>query len=494
MSLQQLYQLSLAEAAQGLRQGLFSVAELARAYDRRREETEPLLNAFITLKKPSLAQRADALSSEMGPSPLWGMPGGIKDNICTVDLPTTCASLSLENFVSPYAATAIRRLEGAGYLCVGKTNLDEFAMGSSTETSVHGPTRNPWDLGTVPGGSSGGSAAAVAAGQVAFALGSDTGGSVRQPASFCGVVGFKPTYGLVSRYGLVAYASSLDQIGIFTRTVGDVALVLDELAGHDVLDATSAPRPSASYRKAFPRDLAGVRIGVPEECFELSMQPGVKEGVHKALQTMADQGAIIESCRLPHMPHALAVYRVVAAAEASSNLARIDGVVYGRRQDGATVQEMIRSSRGHGLGEEVKRRLLLGTFALSRGQLNADYHHAQCVRTLICQDYQSAFSRFDVLACPTTPTVAFRLGQSAGETMGLNEADLFTAPVNLAGLPAISVPCDLVSDLPVGLQLIGAPFQEKKLLGIAQAYEARRTFDGGRRGPLGRCGVDFRGL
>ncbi len=486
MTLPELFQLSLHEAGQGLRRQEFSVVELARSYEGRIEETEPHLGSFIALAEPSLSHQAQSLGPSTGQkhSWLWGIPGGIKDNICTSALPTTCASLSLEGFVPPYTATVVSRLEQAGYLCAGKTNLDEFAMGSSTETSAFGPTVNPWDSSRVPGGSSGGSAAAVASGQVAFALGSDTGGSIRQPAAFCGVVGLKPTYGLLSRYGLIAYASSLDQVGIFTRTVYDAALVLQELAAHDAKDATSSRRPLVRYAEASPYDLQGVRIGVPEECFGLSIQPEVSDVVRAAIRALAEAGAHIELCSLPHLPHALAVYRVIAAAEASSNLARFDGVAYGQQGHGDTVGTMIRSGRSTFIGDEVKRRILLGTLLLQRGEGSSRYEHAQRVRTLICRDYERAFSRFDVLACPTTPTVALESGQWADDTCGLGEADLFTAPVNLAGLPAISVPCGLSGALPVGLQLIAPAHKEKRLLGVARAYEECQPFDGNRRGPL----------
>ncbi len=490
MTVPELFQLPLSEAAQGLRRGDFSGAELARSYDERLEETEPLLDAFLALKTPSLEARSQQMAAQGGGgckgSWLWGMPGGIKDNICTADLPTTCGSLSLKGFIPPYTATSVKHLQRAGFLCAGKTNLDEFAMGSSTETSAYGSTSNPWDLTAVPGGSSGGSAAAVAAGQVAFALGSDTGGSVRQPAAFCGIVGLKPTYGLISRYGLVAHASSLDQIGILTRCASDAMHVLNELAHDDERDSTSATGPQEDYADgAFP-DLEGIRIGVVEECFELSTQPEVRETVMAALDAMAQGGAVLDACSLPHLPHGLAAYRIISAVEATSNLARFDGVAYGHRGQGDTAQEMIRASRTEGLGDEVKRRILLGNLSLQRSRGMSYYEHAQRVRTLVCRDYGRALDRFDVLVCPTTPTVAFKKGKRADETMGLDQADLFTAPVNLAGLPAVSIPCGVTSGLPVGLQLVASAFAEKELLGIARACERCHPFDREERGPLYR--------
>ncbi|MCR4399044.1 MAG: Asp-tRNA(Asn)/Glu-tRNA(Gln) amidotransferase subunit GatA [Firmicutes bacterium] len=402
---------------------------------------------------------------------LFGVPFAVKDNICTRGIPTTCASRILESFVPPYDATVVRRMYEAGLVLLGKTNMDEFAMGSSCENSAFFETRNPWNLETVPGGSSGGSAAAVAAGLVPFALGSDTGGSVRQPAALCGIVGLKPTYGAVSRYGLVAFASSLDQIGPLTRDVADCAAVMNVIAGHDEMDSTSAPLPSRDYSARLGADIRGIRVGVPREYMGEGAEPGVRSCVRDALGVLEDLGAVVEECALPHTEYALSAYYLIAPAEASSNLARYDGVRYGLREDAAEVHQMYERTRRRGFGPEVKRRIMLGTYALSSGYYDAYYLKALKVRTLVKRDFDIAFEKYDVLVGPTSPTVAFPIGSKTGDPVKMYLSDVFSVPVNLAGVPAISVPCGLHDGLPVGLQMIGRPFEEDFLLMVAHAYE-----------------------
>jgi aspartyl-tRNA(Asn)/glutamyl-tRNA(Gln) amidotransferase subunit A len=402
---------------------------------------------------------------------LVGVPWACKDNICTRGLRTTCASRILEGYVPPYSATVVEGLEAAGAVLLGKTNMDEFAMGSSGENSAFFPTRNPRDTTRVPGGSSSGSAAAVAAGLVPFALGSDTGGSVRQPASFCGVVGMKPTYGRVSRYGLVAFASSLDQIGPLAATVEDCALVMEVIAGHDPRDATSAQVPVPRYREALGRDVKGMKVGVPREYLGEGIERGVREAIDAALGTFEDLGCVVEECSLPHTEYALAVYYLVAPAEASSNLARYDGVRYGLRVEAGDITGMYSHTRREGFGPEVRRRIMLGTYALSAGYYDAYYLKAQKVRTLVKRDFEQAFSRYDLLLAPTSPTVAFRLGERTADPLSMYMADVCTIPVNLAGIPAISIPCGESEGLPVGLQIMGPPFAEATILQAAYAFE-----------------------
>jgi len=416
----------------------------------------------------SVAHRIDEGESKL---PLAGVPVAIKDNIATTTLPTTCGSRILEGYVSPFEATAVARLRAAGAVVVGKTNCDEFAMGSSTEHSAYGPTRNPIDPARVPGGSSGGSAAAVAAGIVPIALGSETGGSVRQPASFCGVVGIKPTYGRVSRYGLVAFASSLDQIGVFGRTVDDAALALEVIAGRDTLDSTSADRPVHRYRYEAGTTVKGLVIGVPKEYFPASLDPGIRELCERALEILRGLGATTREVSLPHTDLAIPTYYIIAPAEASSNLARFDGVRYGLRMTGDGLQGMYEATRSSGFGAEVTRRILLGTYVLSAGYYDAYYRKAQEVRSLIAQDFLDVFAAgVDVLFTPTTPTTAFPLGAKS-DPYEMYLSDIFTATANLAGVPAMSLPIGMVEGLPVGGQFIAPHFGESRMLGAAYALE-----------------------
>ena len=437
-------------------------------------QRDPLLHAFLHLADESArtaAQQWDD-AARYASGPLAGVPVAIKDNLATHDMPTTCASRILEGYRSPFDATAVERLRRAGAVIVGKTNMDEFGMGSSTENSAFGPTRNPHDPDRVPGGSSGGSAAAVAAGMVPVALGSDTGGSVRQPAALCGIVGLKPSYGRVSRYGLIAYGSSLDTVGIFGRTVADVARVLGVIAGHDPRDGTSVDAPSEDYEADLDQPVVGLRIGVPREYFAEGLDPEVATLVREALAAYERQGATLVDVSLPHTPHALAVYYLVATAEASSNLARFDGVHYGQRARAGNLGELYERSRGAGFGPEVKRRIMLGTHALSSGYRDAYYQTALKARRRIQQDYLNAFAVCDVLAGPTSPTTAFRLGERLDDPLAMYLADIYTIGANLAGLPAISVPCGRSREgLPVGIQLQAPLLAEARLLRIAQIAE-----------------------
>ncbi|GMA50021.1 glutamyl-tRNA(Gln) amidotransferase subunit A [Alicyclobacillus contaminans] len=433
------------------------------------------VQAFLHVDAEGARQRAQALEGSGG---LLGVPYALKDNLCTEGMPTTAASRILENYIPPYSATVANKLAAAGGVLVGKTNMDEFAMGSSTENSAFQKTRNPYHLDHVPGGSSGGSAAAVAAGMVPFALGSDTGGSIRQPASFCGVVGLKPTYGRVSRFGLIAFASSLDQIGPFTRTVEDAAYVLQAISGHDPLDSTSAPQPTEDFTAALTGDVKGLRIGVVTDFDMSGVDPEVKAAVDGAIAKLQAAGAEVVEIQLPHSQYAVATYYLIAPAEASSNLARYDGVRYGKRAAGETLLEMYERTRSEGFGIEVKRRIMIGTYALSSGYYDAYYLRAQKMRTLIRQDYEAAFEKCDVIVTPTAPTPAFRFGEKVDNPLQMYLNDVFTIPANLAGLPGISVPCGLTqSGLPIGLQMVGRAFDERTLLRAAHAYEQVRGFE-----------------
>ena len=433
------------------------------------------LHAFNTVTKDRALARAASLdrlaAGERGP--LHGVPIALKDNLCTRGIRTTASSRILERYVPPYDATVVERLEHAGAVIVGKTNCDEFAMGSSNENSAFGPVRNPWDNDRTPGGSSGGSAAAVAGGFVPAALGSDTGGSIRQPAALCGIVGLKPTYGRVSRYGLIAFASSLDQIGPLTRTAADAATLLGVLAGADPRDATAAPRDVPDYTAALTGDISGVRIGVPRSLFAAGVDPGVLTAFDEALRALASLGATLLDVELPHAGYAIPVYYLVATAEASSNLARYDGVRYGyRAADARTLHSMYFRTRDEAFGPEVKRRIMLGTYVLSAGYYDAYYLKAQQVRTLIRRDYELAFSAVDVVAMPTSPTPSFRLGEKTDDPLQMYLADVFTVSANLSGLPAISIPCGMSTQcLPIGLQFSGRAFDESMLLRVADAYE-----------------------
>ncbi|WP_425414227.1 Asp-tRNA(Asn)/Glu-tRNA(Gln) amidotransferase subunit GatA [Paenibacillus taiwanensis] len=461
---------------QQLKSRSLSATELVEASYKRIAATEPQIQAFLTLNESQALDDARALDELLAQggevAPLAGIPVGVKDNIVTDGLRTTCASRFLDNFIPVYDATVSRKLKEAGMITIGKLNMDEFAMGGSNENSAYQVTRNPWDLDRVPGGSSGGSAAAVAAGQVPFALGSDTGGSIRQPAAYCGVVGLKPTYGLVSRFGLVAFASSLDQIGPFARTVEDTALALQVIAGHDTMDSTSANVDIPNYVSALQGDVKGLRIGVPKEYMGAGVDPKVKEAVMAALRVYESLGAQWEEVSLPHTEYAVAAYYLLASSEASSNLARFDGVRYGvRAADPDNLLDLYVQSRSQGFGQEVKRRIMLGTYALSSGYYDAFYLKAQKVRTLIKKDFDDAFSRYDLLIAPTAPTTAFKIGEQVNNPLQMYMNDILTIPVSLAGVPAISVPCGLADGLPVGLQIIGKPFDEATVLKAAHAFE-----------------------
>ncbi|MBX5436943.1 MAG: Asp-tRNA(Asn)/Glu-tRNA(Gln) amidotransferase subunit GatA [Alicyclobacillaceae bacterium] len=435
------------------------------------------VGAFLHVDEEGALARAKSLDGQPVEGTLFGVPYALKDNICTAGLRTTAASRILENYVPPYSATVADKLASAGAVLVGKTNMDEFAMGSSTENSAFQPTRNPYDLERVPGGSSGGSAAAVAAGMVPFALGSDTGGSIRQPAAFCGVVGLKPTYGRVSRYGLIAFASSLDQIGPFTRTVEDAALVLEAISGFDPHDSTSVDEPVERFADGLDTGVRGLRVGVVTDIQEEGLHPGVKQAVEQAIAVLQGAGAEVVEVSLPHSRYAVATYYLIAPAEASSNLARYDGVRYGRRADADTLLEMYERTRSEGFGMEVKRRIIIGTYALSSGYYDAYYRRAQQMRTLIRQDFDRAFERCDVIALPTAPTPAFKLGEQLDDPLQMYLNDMYTIPANLAGIPGISVPCGLVEGLPVGVQILGRAFDEQTVLRAAHAYEQLRGFE-----------------
>ncbi len=473
-----LYKLTLHELQEKFTNGEVTAREIVQAYSLRISQVEPKVKAYITFTKESALAQADALDQKLKgwrrTMPLMGMPLAVKDNICTEDVLTTGASRILGNFVPPYDATVIARLRGQGYLLLGKTNLDEFAMGSSTENSAFGPSRNPWNLGSIPGGSSGGSAAAVAADECVAALGSDTGGSIRQPAACCGVVGLKPTYGRVSRFGLVAFASSLDQIGPITKDVTDAAVLLNVIAGHDPLDSTSANLPVPDYTKVFRRkDLKKVRVGIPQEYFAEGLDPEVDQAVRGAIEELKRLGGDIKDVKLPTTDAAIATYYVVATAEASSNLARYDGVKYGlRSKQTKDLLEMYMTTRQEGFGPEVKRRIMLGTYALSAGYYDAYYGKAQAVRTLIRRDFEAAFQEVDLIVTPVMPTPAFKLGEKVADPLQMYLSDIYTISVNLAGIPAISLPCGFSkAGLPIGLQIIGRAFEEETVLRAAHAYE-----------------------
>ncbi|GAB4342122.1 MAG: Asp-tRNA(Asn)/Glu-tRNA(Gln) amidotransferase subunit GatA [Leptolyngbyaceae cyanobacterium] len=454
-----------------------SAVEIAQEALDRIQTLEPKLHSFLqvtadyALKQAAQVDARIAAGEEIGL--LAGIPIGIKDNICTQGIPTTCASRILENFVPPYEATVTQKLMAAGTVMVGKTNLDEFAMGGSTETSAFQLTANPWDLSRVPGGSSGGSAAAVSAGECVVALGSDTGGSIRQPASFCGIVGLKPTYGLVSRYGLVAFASSLDQIGPFARSVEDAAILLGAIAGYDPKDSTSLKVDIPDYTQFLKPDLKGKKVGVIQETFGEGLSPDVEKAVRGAIDQLKDLGAEIVEISCPRFRYGIAAYYIIAPSEASANLARYDGVKYGKRvEDAENLMEMYTRTRAEGFGPEVKRRIMIGTYALSAGYYDAYYLKAQKVRTLIKRDFESAFGQVDVLVSPTAPTTAFKAGDKTADPLSMYLIDLMTIPVNLAGLPGMSLPCGFDKDgMPVGLQIIGNVLREDQVFQVAYAYE-----------------------
>jgi aspartyl-tRNA(Asn)/glutamyl-tRNA(Gln) amidotransferase subunit A len=454
-----------------------SVTDLIDESYRRISEVEPKVRAFITLNEEQARADARLLDDQHSTHPstrglLFGLPIGIKDNIVTENLLTTCASQFLSNYNPIYNATVVKKLQAAQSVTIGKMNMDEFAMGGSNENSSYYPTRNPWNLDYVPGGSSGGSAAAVAAGEVYFALGSDTGGSIRQPASYCGVVGLKPTYGLVSRFGLVAFASSLDQIGPLTKNVEDAAYVLQSIAGHDPLDSTSAVVDIPDYLSALTGDIRGLRIAVPKEYMGSGVDVEVKQRIVEALAVLQSLGATWEEVSLPHTEYAVATYYLLASSEASSNLSRYDGVRYGvRAKDTENLTDVYMKSRSQGFGPEVKRRIMLGTYALSSGYYDAYYLKAQKVRTLIKQDFDKVFESYDLIVGPTAPTTAFKIGEQVDDPLTMYLNDILTIPVSLAGNPSISIPCGLSNGLPVGLQLIAKPFDESTILRAAHAFE-----------------------
>jgi aspartyl-tRNA(Asn)/glutamyl-tRNA(Gln) amidotransferase subunit A len=470
-----LWRLPAAEIARRVAARQHSAEEVTRAHLDRLAAVEPRVDAFLqVLADRALAKARGldaALASGRPAPPLAGVPLAVKDVLDMEGLPTTCGSRILEGYRPPFTATAVARLEAAGAIVVGKTNMDEFAMGSSTENSAYKKTKNPWDPTRVPGGSSGGSAAAVAAGMACLALGTDTGGSIRQPASLCGVVGLKPTYGRVSRYGLVAFASSLDQVGPLARSVEEVALVASLLCGPDPCDATSADRPVPDFVQGLAAGAEGLRVGVPWGFLEQGVEAGVLSSFRDALRVLEEVGARVVDISLPHLPHAIATYYIVATAEASSNLARYDGVRYGLRAPAPDLPKMYGESRDHGFGPEVKRRIILGTFVLSSGYYDAYYLRAQKVRTLIRRDFELAFETCDVVATPTTPSSAFRLGEKTEDPLQMYLADIFTVPANLAGVPGISLPCGPAAGLPVGLQLLGRSFDEATLLRAGHAYQ-----------------------
>lgn len=491
----ELYDLTAHELADLLARREVSSVEIVESVLRRIEEVEQQVQAYVTVAPERALEEAKRLTESSERSgPLCGIPIAYKDNMCTKGLRTTCSSRILEQFVPPYDATVVERGLAAGCPTLGKTNMDEFAMGSSTENSGFFPTRNPWDLERVPGGSSGGSAAAVAAGEAIIALGSDTGGSVRQPASFCGIVGLKPTYGRVSRYGLVAFASSLDQIGTLTKDVTDCALALSLIAGHDPRDSTSAGLPVPDYTQNLGAGVRGMRIGLPKEYFGEGYDPQVQAAVMKVARALEEQGAICEECSLPHTRYSLPAYYLIAPSEASSNLARYDGIKYGLRRSelGDDVLTLYGKTRSAGFGAEVKRRIMLGTYALSAGYYDAYYLKAMRVRTLIRQDFTRAFERYQVLLTPTAPTTAFRLGEKVEDPLQMYLSDVCTIPAPLGGLPAISIPCGFSNGLPIGAQLTGKPFDEHALLQVAYAYEQATDYHK-RRPPLARRNRDAAG-
>jgi aspartyl-tRNA(Asn)/glutamyl-tRNA(Gln) amidotransferase subunit A len=470
-----LHEQTVAGLAAGLRRREYSATELARALLGRITATQPLLNAFISVEEePALAAAAEAdrrLAAGDAP-PLTGVPIAHKDIFCAAGSRTTCGSKMLSNFVSPYDATVVERLRTAGLVCLGKSNMDEFAMGSSNETSHFGPVKNPWDLARVPGGSSGGSAAAVAARLVPAATATDTGGSIRQPAALCGVTGIKPTYGRVSRYGMIAFASSLDQAGVIARTAEDAALLLGAMAGFDPRDSTSVDRPVPDYVAGLAQPLAGLRIGLLKEFFDEGLDPAINACLQEALALLRKAGATTVEVSLPNLPLSVPTYYVVAPAECSSNLARFDGVRFGHRcENPRDLKDLYERSRGEGFGPEVKRRIMTGTYVLSAGYYDAYYLKAQRVRQLITDDFNRAFAGVDVLIGPTTPTVAFELGAKTSDPVTMYLNDIYTIGANLAGLPAMSIPCGFVQGLPVGLQLVGPHFSEEKLLNVAHRYQ-----------------------
>ena len=474
-----LFERSAKELQESLHNGELTIADLTKEAYARIEKLDDDVQAFLALNKEQALAQAEEMDQvpfeERGP--LFGLPIGVKDNIVTEGLETTCASKILEGFMPIYDATVVQKLRAAGMVTIGKLNMDEFAMGSSNENSAFKTTKNPWNLANVPGGSSGASAAAVAAGEVPFSLGSDTGGSIRQPAAYCGVVGMKPTYGRVSRFGLVAFASSLDQIGPITRNVRDNALLLEAIAGVDEKDSTSADVPVPNYVSKLDGDIKGLKIAVPKEFLGEGVQDAARESVLAALEVLKGLGATVEEVSLPHSKYALAAYYILSSSEASSNLSRFDGIRYGFRAEGVkNLMELYKETRAQGFGDEVKRRIMLGTYSLSAGTYDAYYKKAQQARTLIKQDYDKIFEQYDVIVGPTAPTAAFKIGENVDDPMTMYANDILTIPINLAGVPAISIPCGFDGDLPLGLQIIGKHFDEETIYRTAFAYEQATDF------------------
>jgi len=471
-----LYELTIHELHEKLKNKEVSSVEATREVFSRIDAVEDKVRSFVTITRDEAMRQAEEADKRIASGdirPLTGIPIAVKDIFCTKGIRTTCSSKILENFIPPYDSTVVAKLKKEGAVILGKTNMDEFAMGSSTETSFFGVTRNPWDLDRVPGGSSGGSAASLAASECIASIGTDTGGSIRQPAALCGVVGLKPTYGRVSRYGMIAFASSLDQGGPMTKDVRDAATMLQAMAGHDRMDSTSVDIAVPDYSKALASDIKGLKIGLPKEYFIEGMNKEVDESVRKAVKDMEGLGAEVVEITLPHTEYAVAVYYLVATAEASSNLARFDGAKYGYRAENAKdLLDMYKRTRAEGFGSEVKRRIMLGTYALSSGYYDAYYLKAQKARTLIKKDFDDAFKKFDVIVTPTAPTPAFKIGEKTADPLQMYLSDIFTISVNLAGLPAISLPCGFTgSNLPIGLQIIGKGFDEETVLRAAHAYE-----------------------
>ena len=457
-----------------------SATEITQSVLDRTEKAEPKIRSFITRTAETALQQAAAVDAKIARgeaiAPLAGIPGALKDNMCTNGVKTTCASKILANFVPPYDATITEKLAADDAVIVGKANLDEFAMGSSTENSGFFVTHNPWDTDRVPGGSSGGSGAAVAAGEAIWSLGSDTGGSIRMPAAYCGIVGLKPTYGRVSRYGLVAYASSLDQIGPFAKDVRDCALVLGTISGHDRRDSTSIDSPVPDYTKNLGAGVKGLKIGLPREYFMPGMEPAVESAIRRSIDELVAMGAELVEVSMPHTQYALGAYYLIATAEASSNLGRYDGVGFGHRGEGNDIVSMYKRSRAEGFGPEVQRRIMLGTYALSSGYYDAYYLKALKVRTLIKQDFDRAFQQVDVLIAPTAPTTAFKIGEKVADPLAMYLMDVCTIPINLAGVPALSLPCGFADGLPVGMQIIGPHLSEEKILQVAYEFEQAHDY------------------
>ena len=475
-------ELTVHELQEKLKSKELTITDINKAYIDRINEKENDVQAFITLTTDEALEQATMIEEKVGKGEitgnLAGIPIGIKDNICMQGSRTTCGSKMLENFIAPYNATVIEKINSENMISLGKTNMDEFAMGSSTETSYYKKTKNPWDLTRVPGGSSGGSAAAVAANMVPWALGSDTGGSIRQPAGCCGIVGLKPTYGLVSRFGLVAFASSLDQIGTFTKDVKDTAILLNVIAGHDENDSTSTNMNKVDYTKTLKNDVKGLKIAVPREFFANGINKEVKESVEQAIEKYKELGAIVEEVSLDVSKFSLAAYYIISGAEASSNLGRFDGIRYGYRSENAeNLKDIYMNSRSEGFGEEVKRRIITGTYVLSSGYYDAYYKKAQQVRTLVKNEFDRVFAEYDVILTPTAPTTAFKLGEKTNNPLEMYLSDICTVSVNVAGLPGISLPCGVDSQgMPVGMQLIGKRFGEETILNAAYTYEQATKF------------------